>query len=270
MTFSLVQNHRMSLAAPLNMPLKLLGQNGLFEMDRDGSSKTYNTTSGLTVSYQPHYAHTGLDLKEDEGQPVFAAASGTFVKMNQIGGDSNNLRMWIRHMEPGVSAFVTRYLHVKNPQIGVGGKVSQGDCIAEVGSVEGHQDQLHFETRLIMNPGRNDFENNNTEPVDPLPFLYRLENVYFEQIRHIFPSFQTAEYIHYAGVVRKRGIWMYEVEQQNNWYYIPLCFIDEGERQLVDLLQHAFFAKEKVRLASRQSPFFFDMNIVTKARVEIR
>ena len=75
---------------------------------------------------------------------------------------------------------MTRYLHVKNPHIAVGDDINQGHCIA---IVRGDGDHLHFEIRQIINTATpNDWDIDNTESLDPLPFLYRWEKIYYERI----------------------------------------------------------------------------------------
>lgn len=266
MTYSLAPNQQAIFAPPLDMPLRLLGMGGLFGMNRTRAQRQYNSSSGSVETYEPHQMHTGLDLTANEGDPVFAARGGEVVHINQISGNPDNLRIWVRHMEPGAASFITRYLHVKDPKINIGDSVSQGQCIAEVGPLS--NPQLHFEIRIIVNAAStNDWSNENTEPLDPLPFLYRWEYIYYEQIGGIQPSFGTRALLGFSGVVRKSGISFFEIKHADDWYYIPICCSDEYDRQLVELLTDAYINGVAVRIASRESPLFGGIKIITKARI---
>jgi hypothetical protein len=267
MSTSLIPNQEAVFAPPLDMPLRLLGRAGLFGMNRTRVEREYTSSSGPAVPYTPHQMHTGLDLQAAEGDPVFAARGGQFVHMNEIRSNPDNRRMFIRHMEPGAQSFITRYLHVKSPKISVGDSVYQGQCIAEVGSLS--NPHLHFEIRLIVNTASpNDWDNDNTEPLDPLPFLYRWEKIYYEQISRIMPSLgRRRALLVFAGVMRKDGVWMYEVKHDDEWYYIPLYCLDEGDKQLIKLLTDAYINRVAVRIATRESPFFKGRKIILQARI---
>jgi hypothetical protein len=173
--------------------------------------------------------------------------------------------MFVRHMAPGSKFFVTRYLHVKNPQISVGDDINQGHCIALIG---GSGDHLHFEIRQIVNTGGlNDWANKNTEPLDPLPFLYKWDKIYHERIAEDFPSLGNSMPLRAAAVIRKHGIWVFEVGQDEDWPIIPLVAPEEGDKRLIALLQDAYVNQIPVRLATRESPFFKNRNIIVGARV---
>lgn len=265
MSISLVHDHLTLFAPPLEMPLRTRIPGGLFGIDRHRAIRRYNTPRGTQVSYSPIQCHTGLDLAAGQLRPVFAARSGQLVHINQISGDANNLRMFVRHMDPGPPFFVTRYLHVRDPQIVVGRNVDQGQCIALIG---GGGDHLHFEIRQIVNTASpTDWDNDNTEPLDPLPFLYRWDKIYHERIAGISPSLGDRVPLRAADVLRRDGIWIFTVGQRDDWPIIPLVALDEGERRLIALLQDAYMNQKPVRLATRESPFFEGRRIITGARV---
>lgn len=265
MGISLVHDHLALFAPPLTMPLRPRIPGGLFGIDRHDDMEYFTTSRGSRASYLPMRCHTGLDLAENEGRPVFAARGGQLVHINRINNDPDNLRMFVRHMAPGPQFFVTRYLHVKNPQIVVGADINQGHCIAIIG---GDGDHLHFEIRQIVNTASPiDWDNDNTEPLDPLPFLYRWDKIYHERIAEVSPSLGDSAPLRAASVRREDGIWVFEVGQGDDWPIIPLVAPDEGERHLIVLLQEAYMNQKSVRLATREAPFFEGRRIITGARV---
>lgn len=266
MSNTLIQNQQAIFAPPLEMPLKLRGRAGHFGMDRTRSATTYTSSSGSVERYNPHQMHTGLDLQANEGDPVFAARGGVLVHINLISGDTNDRRMFIRHSDPGAPSFITRYLHVKDPKINVGDSVDQGQCIAEIGRPR--DPHLHFEIRLIVNPSSSDdWHNRNTEPLDPIPFLYRWDRIYLEQISGIRPSFGDRALLDFAGVITKGGVSFFEVKHDNDWFYMPLHHADEHDLQIVRTLRDAFSNRFAVRLAVWESPFFGNIKVIRHVRL---
>lgn len=269
MSINLVQNHQALFVPPVELPMRFRRPRGLFGIDRERSEKsvTYTNSSGAstTFSYRPLQNHVGLDLYADQGRPVFAARRGEVVNVD---GSGTNRWIAIRHIEAGGKSFTTRYLHLQNPVVRIGNDVKHGDCIGFVGHVPQVPDHLHFEILLILNETvANDWHRFNTEPVDPLPFLYPWEKIYFEQQQNDVPSTGPSASLQEVGVLRKQSIPMYHVKQNNQSYLIPLYFLDPGDQYLVSLLQDAYLTGKSVRLASRKSPFFEDIDIITAARV---
>lgn len=262
MCINLVQNHQALFVPPVELPMRFRRPRGLFGIDRVRSTKSVTTSSGI-FSYDPLQNHVGLDLYADRGKPVFAARRGEVV---QVAGSGSNRWIAIRHIQAGGQSFTTRYLHLQDPVVSIGDDVSHGDCIGFVGDIS--PAHLHFEILLIVNNTvANDWYRINTEPIDPLPFLYPWEKVYFEQLQNQTPSTQSPAPLQEVGVLRKQSIPMYQVKQNDEWYLIPLYYLDPGDQQLVSLLQEAYMTGKRVRLASRESPFFEDIRIITAARV---
>lgn len=131
-------------------------------------------------------------------------------------------------------------------------------------------DHLHFELRVVMNAAvSNDWHRINTEPVDPLPFMYPWEKIFFEQIQGDTPETQGPEVpLQEAGVLRKRrGVPMYQVRWNGNLYHIPLYYLDPGDRRLVALLQDAYMFRKPARLAFWESHFFEGFRIIRTTRI---
>lgn len=275
MGIELVHDHLAPFAPPLVMPLRVRMPGGYFGINRYSDTESYiltpdvagmgSASEGRRIHYTPIRCHTGLDFHADRKDPVFAARSGQVVHINQI-SDSTNLRVFVRHMDPGPPFFVTRYLHVRDPQIAVGGTVNQGECLALIGGKDGFH--LHFEIRQIMNAGGSaDWENKNTEPMDPLPFLYRWDKIYHERFVDVIPELGAGTRLQYASVLRQDGIWVFEVRYAGERPIIPLVAPDEGDRNLVALLRDAYMNNKRVRLAIRESPFFEGRKVIMGARV---
>ena len=262
---NLAKNHLPLFTPPVELPMRFRRPRGLFGIDRVRSPRTITKPSGPTFTYRPLQAHEGLDLYGDVGDPVFSARKGTVVQVS--GSNPNDRWIAIRHVEPGGLAFATRYLHLQEPIVSIGDPVERGDCIGFMGSAVSPT-HLHFEIHIIMNNTvSNDWHRINTELIDPLPILYPWEKVHFEQLENNTPSTQSSALLQEVGILRKQSIPMLQVRQNNKWYYIPLYDLDAGDQHLVDLLQKAYFHQKEVRLATRESPFFEGIEIITAARV---
>jgi murein DD-endopeptidase MepM/ murein hydrolase activator NlpD len=98
--------------------------------------------------------HEGIDIGAASGTPIRAAAAGTVIYADWLGGYGNLIV--IDHGD-GVS---TAYAHQSGLAAGAGQRVPQGEVIGYVGST-GHSSgpHLHFEVRV------------NGVPVDPLGYL---------------------------------------------------------------------------------------------------
>lgn len=127
------------------------------------------------VGYVSHYygprggkMHSGWDIPGDEGDNVYAAASGTVVVA--IGPDgffaentANHYTGYgycvvIRHAD----GFSTMYAHCSAIHVTLGQEVKQGDKIADVGNT-GRSDGDHVHFEVILNGQR----------VDPEPYMYK-------------------------------------------------------------------------------------------------
>jgi hypothetical protein len=252
MSISLVLDHLPLFGPPLEMPLRVQIPGGLFGMKREANERTYS--------------HGGLDLAAPQDAPVFASRSGDVARIREVvDEETDNLRVVVRHMAPGPPFFVTYYLHVKDPMVSAGAHVGTGQCIARVGPKE----HLHFEIRQIVNTvSQSDWNIENTEALDPLPFLCRWDKIYHEQTAGISPPrLGDRAPLRAVSVRRQDGIWVFEVGQSDDWPIIPLVAPDEGERRLIALLQDAYMNQKPVRLATRESPFYEGKRIITGARV---
>jgi len=98
--------------------------------------------------------HTGLDMRGDTGDPVYATASGKVSVAGREGGYGNMVEI-----DHG-NGFATRYGHLSAIEVKVGQVVRIGQVIGRVGSTgRSTGSHLHYETRI------------NDEPVDPQKFL---------------------------------------------------------------------------------------------------
>lgn len=98
--------------------------------------------------------HTGVDLRGEYGEPVYATAAGTVTKAGRDGGYGNLVE--INHGN-GLS---TRYGHLSEIDVKVGQKVQVGQAIGKIGSTgRSTGPHLHYETRV------------DGEPVNPQKFL---------------------------------------------------------------------------------------------------
>jgi murein DD-endopeptidase MepM/ murein hydrolase activator NlpD len=98
--------------------------------------------------------HTGIDLRGETGEPVYATADGTVAVAGRDGGYGNLVE--INHG----NGFSTRYGHLSEIDVKVGQKVRTGQVIGKIGSTgRSTGPHLHYETRV------------NGEPVNPQKFL---------------------------------------------------------------------------------------------------
>lgn len=98
--------------------------------------------------------HTGLDLRGETGEPVYATAAGKIAIAGREGGYGNMVE--IDHGN-GLS---TRYGHLSEIDVKVGQIVRIGQAIGKIGSTgRSTGPHLHYETRI------------NGEPVNPQKFL---------------------------------------------------------------------------------------------------
>jgi murein DD-endopeptidase MepM/ murein hydrolase activator NlpD len=98
--------------------------------------------------------HDGIDIDGEEGDPIVAAAEGTVVYSDRLGGYGN--LVVIKHR----NGLFTAYAHNKKNLVEEGDKVRQGQLIGRVGNTGSSTgDHLHFEVR------------NEDGPHNPMDFL---------------------------------------------------------------------------------------------------
>lgn len=114
--------------------------------------------SGIITSpygYRSSGFHTGIDIANDSGTPIGAAASGTVVFTGWSGGYGNLVKI-----DHG-NGYVTYYAHCSEIYASVGQSVSAGETISAVGSTGNSTGpHLHFEIRI------------DDETVNPQSFVY--------------------------------------------------------------------------------------------------
>jgi murein DD-endopeptidase MepM/ murein hydrolase activator NlpD len=102
----------------------------------------------------PHY-HTGMDLVEPFGSPVYAADDGIVAL---VGGTTAGYGNYVVIAHAG--GLDTLYAHLSTALVRVGQTVSQGQAVGMEGSTGNSTGaHLHFELRI------------NQRPVDPAPYL---------------------------------------------------------------------------------------------------
>ncbi len=267
MAVSLQHDHRTIFVPPVTLPMSIRLPHGQFGIDRHEAPVTITSPSG-GLTYERLRAHYGLDLRGDAGSPVFASKRGNIVAFDP--NPTNDQGVVIRHIEQGGQGFVTRYLHLQGVNKAVGDWADQGECIGFIGV-----NHLHFEIHLILNEAAsNDWHRINSLPIDPLPYLYRWEEIYFDLIkpdedpgysRAVFGSWGDLKHL---SIIQRNGLPWFEVEHsEDGWCRAPL--VDSGERnlRLTELLERAFFSGCKTVLMTRESPFFEHQKIIIEARV---
>jgi murein DD-endopeptidase MepM/ murein hydrolase activator NlpD len=111
-----------------------------------------------TTSTVPKY-HTGLDIAAPTGTSIFAAAGGTVVAAGYTSGYGGYGNIVVIKSTESLSI---RYGHCSAVFVSVGQQVTQGQCIAAVGSTGmSTGPHLHFEIRY------------NGATVNPQLYLYR-------------------------------------------------------------------------------------------------
>ncbi|MCB1201100.1 MAG: M23 family metallopeptidase [Leptospiraceae bacterium] len=98
--------------------------------------------------------HSGIDLADEVGTPIYAAADGMVVSSGYFGGYGTAAKLQHRY------GFVTLYAHMSALYVRSGQPVKKGQLIGRVGAtgrVTGPH--LHYEIRIY------------DRPIDPLPYL---------------------------------------------------------------------------------------------------
>jgi murein DD-endopeptidase MepM/ murein hydrolase activator NlpD len=115
---------------------------------------TGRVTSGVGDRVSPWTGrieyHTGIDIPNPQGTPVYAPGSGTVQAAGEMNG---NGRTVVLNHGQGIT---TQYLHLSKIQVKPGQQVRKGEQIAEVGSTgQSTSPHLHYEVRV------------NGVPIDP-------------------------------------------------------------------------------------------------------
>ena len=85
--------------------------------------------------------HRGVDIQNDYGTSIKAAASGTIRQINDQGNTGCGLYLEMDH----AGSYITRYCHLSDTDVSVGQTVNRGDHIANMGNSGcGCVDHLHF------------------------------------------------------------------------------------------------------------------------------
>ncbi|PND49808.1 hypothetical protein CQZ88_22860 [Rhodococcus sp. ENV425] len=111
----------------------------------------------LTSPFGPRWGttHTGLDIANSIGTPVYAAAAGTVINS----GPASGFGLWVQIRHDDGST--TTYGHINETLVAVGQQVQAGEQIATVGNRgQSTGPHLHFET----------MDSNGTK-VDPIQWL---------------------------------------------------------------------------------------------------
>ncbi len=99
--------------------------------------------SEMPYGYGGYYNHKGVDIAAPAGTPIYAAESGKVILSQWYYGYGKCIM--IQH-DNGI---VTVYGHCSYLHVGVGERVTQGQCIADVGSTgQSTGNHLHFEVRI--------------------------------------------------------------------------------------------------------------------------
>ncbi len=113
-----------------------------------------NVTSGIGDRVSPMTGriefHSGLDIPNPKGTPVYAPGDGTVEAAREMNG---NGRTVVLNHGQGIT---TQYLHLSKINVEAGQQVHKGQKIAEVGSTgQSTSPHLHYEVRV------------NGVPIDP-------------------------------------------------------------------------------------------------------
>lgn len=120
-----------------------------------GPRRPILTDQGFTSSF-----HTGIDIANEEGTPIVAAARGVVLDIGYV-AEGYGYYVIVGHERTGWSGLTTRYAHLEAaPAVPVGAVVEQGDLLGSMGSTgKSEGSHLHFETRV------------NNEAVSPREYL---------------------------------------------------------------------------------------------------
>lgn len=121
---------------------------------QDPSSSRRILASGSTLSSADRALHSGVDLRDEPGKPVFATGAGVVTAAGPNAGYGN-----LVEVDHG-RGLTTRYGHLSQIAVASGARVRAGDVIGRLGSTgRSTGPHLHYEVRV------------NGAAVDPERFL---------------------------------------------------------------------------------------------------
>lgn len=136
----------------------------------DGIPSIYPTfgalASGFGVRMHPiledYYMHTGLDISNDIGTPIYATADGV---VRHVGFESGfGKRIFITHQ----GGYETHYAHLDSYQVEEGDEVYKGQIIGLMGNT-GLSTGPHLHYEVIK----------NGDKLNPIPYLNRIDTTTF-------------------------------------------------------------------------------------------
>lgn len=96
--------------------------------------------------------HTGIDIANRVGTPVYGVADGEVVKLERGGYGYGNV-LFIRH-KVGKDYYMSVYAHLDSFAVELGDKIEQGQIVALMGSTgRSTGPHLHFEVRTLSGAG---------------------------------------------------------------------------------------------------------------------
>lgn len=129
----------------LKEPVDQVVQKGTVGVPTNGTGSLIWPTSGGTISsyYGGARRHTGIDIANPTGTPIYAADNGTVVKAGWQGSYGNLVIL------TNTSSMQTYYAHMSQLGCKLGQEVKKGDIIGYVGSTGNSTGpHLHFEVRI--------------------------------------------------------------------------------------------------------------------------
>lgn len=129
----------------LKEPVDQVVQKGTVGVPTNGTGSLIWPTSGGTISsyYGGARRHTGIDIANPTGTPIYAADNGTVVKAGWQGSYGNLVIL------TNTNSMQTYYAHMSQIGCKLGQEVKKGDIIGYVGSTGNSTGpHLHFEVRI--------------------------------------------------------------------------------------------------------------------------
>ncbi len=129
----------------LKKPVDQVVEKGTLGVPANGSGKLIWPTSGgkITSPYGGARRHSGVDIGNPTGTPIYAADDGTVVFAGWYGGYGNLVR--VVH----TSTMQTYYAHMSSINVKAGQAVKKGEVLGAVGSTGNSTGpHLHFEVRI--------------------------------------------------------------------------------------------------------------------------
>lgn len=106
--------------------------------------------------------HTGIDIANRIGTPVYGVADGEVVKVERGGYGYGNV-LFIRH-KVGKDYYMSVYAHLDSFAVEMGDKIEQGQIVALMGSTgRSTGPHLHFEVRTLS--GASDMRGQHRDPL---------------------------------------------------------------------------------------------------------